>query len=82
MDGENGQKRKGTGRRGPYKRFHLEETCSSDTLQGNEDMTMSVSDATEADIDATTVDTQIQCSSQTVESELSAEVRCNLSRCV
>lgn len=73
MDGEKGQKRKGTGRRGPYKKFYVqEETCSSDTLQGDEDMAM------DSGIDATIEldDTQSQCSSETVESGL--QVYCTL----
>lgn len=79
MDGGKGQKRKGTGRRGPYKRFYVqEETCSSDTLQGDEDMAMF--DVTDSGIDATIEldDTQSQCSSETVESGFSAQVYCTL----
>lgn len=79
MDGEKGQKRKGTGRRGPYKKFYVqEETCSSDTLQGDEDMAMF--DVTDSGIDATIEldDTQSQCSSETVEIGFSAQVYCTL----
>lgn len=80
MDGEKGQKRKGTGRRGPYKKFYVqEETCSSDTLQGDEDMAKSMlDDVTDSGVDATIDDTQSQCSSVTVESGLSAQVYCLL----
>lgn len=79
MDGEKGQKRKGTGRRGPYKKFYVQVEICSDTLQGDEDMAKSMlDDATDSGVDATIDDTQSQCSSVTVESGLSAQVYCLL----
>ena len=80
MDGEKERKRKAKGRRGPYKKFYVEENCRSDTLQGDEDMTHqdSIDMTIEVDAAVGVPALPIAVNSGDVDIELQVQVCCML----